>query len=70
MTWKTLNHPNLLPLLGVTMTKNQLAMVSEWISKGNIVEFAGAEPNVDRLGLVRSPPETLSHFSLTISWWL
>ena len=52
MTWRALIHPNLLPLLGVIMSENQLVMVSEWMSKGNIVEFVRAEPNVDRLGLV------------------
>ncbi|KAF9789442.1 kinase-like domain-containing protein [Thelephora terrestris] len=53
VTWRALNHPNLLPLLGVTMTENQLVMVSEWKPNGNIMEFARANPNVDRLGLLR-----------------
>ena len=53
MTWKALRHPNVLPLLGVTVTKAQLAMVSEWMVKGNINEFLKADNNADRLGLVR-----------------
>ena len=54
VTWWTLRHPNVLPLLGVTTTENRLVMVSEWMSMGNIVEFTRAGTDVDRLGLVRS----------------
>jgi len=52
MTWKALRHPNILPLLGVTMTGMQFVMVSEWMVKGNIKEFVKADINADRLGLV------------------
>ena len=48
----TLRHPNILPLLGVTMTENRLVMVSEWMEKGNIKEFVSRNPNADRLRLV------------------
>ena len=51
--WKTLHHPNVLPLLGVTTTDNRLVMVSEWMTNGNITEFLKVNPNVDRLELVR-----------------
>ena len=53
MTWNTLRHPNVLPLLGVTMTENRFVMVSEWMEKGNISEFLKADTKVDRLELVR-----------------
>ena len=62
ITWRALNHPNLLLLLGVTMAEKQLAMISEWTPKGNIMEFTRANPNVDRLGLVRFPLKTLISF--------
>ena len=52
MAWKSLHHPNVLPLLGVTMAKNQFVMVSEWMAKGNINEFVKEEPSADRLELV------------------
>jgi len=42
VTWKSLRHPNVLPLLGVTMGENLLAMVSEWMVNGNITEFIKA----------------------------
>lgn len=54
MAWKTLHHPNVLPLLGVTMTGNKFVMVSKWMVKGNINEFIKVDTSVDRLGLVCS----------------
>ena len=39
MTWKALRHPNVLPLVGVTMTDSRFGMVSEWMTNGNINEF-------------------------------
>ena len=53
VVWKTLRHPNVLPLLGVTMTENRFVMVSEWMVKGDINEFVKANINADRLELVR-----------------
>ncbi|KAF9642199.1 kinase-like protein [Thelephora ganbajun] len=52
LTWKALRHPNVLPLLGVTMTETQFVMVSEWMVKGNINEFVKEDSNADRLGLL------------------
>ena len=57
--WKTLRHPNILPLLGVTMFENRLVMVSKWMVNGNINEFVKADPNADRLGLVCFPFKAL-----------
>ena len=39
VTWNALCHPNVLPLLGITTDKNQFAMISEWMTNGNINEF-------------------------------
>jgi hypothetical protein len=50
--WKTLRHPNVLPLLGVTTTENRFVMVSEWMINGNINEFVKVDINADLLGLV------------------
>ena len=52
VTWKTLQHPNILPLIGVTMSEGQFSMISNWMSNGNINEFVKANPNVNRLKLV------------------
>ena len=59
MTWKLLRHPNILPLIGVTMTETQFATVSEWMVNGNINDFVKAHPEADRLVLVSFPFETL-----------
>ena len=57
--WRFLRHPNVLPLLGVSMSENRFAMVSEWMPNGNINQFVKAHPEVNRLGLVRPPFATL-----------
>ena len=61
MAWRTLHHQNVLPLLGVIMTEDRFAMVSDWMAKGNINEFLKVEVSPDRLGLVcfRSRPLSL-----------
>ena len=50
--WKALNHPNVLPLLGVTVDTGQFVMVSEWMENGNIIEFIRSHQDVDRFELV------------------
>lgn len=54
MTWKSLQHPNVLPLIGVTMSGNQFTMVSDWMANGNINDFVKAHPGANRLELVGS----------------
>ncbi|KAF9785327.1 kinase-like domain-containing protein [Thelephora terrestris] len=50
--WKTLQHPHVLPLIGVTTSKGRFAMVSEWMNNGNINEFVKANPDINRLKLL------------------
>jgi len=52
VTWKTLCHPNVLPLLGVTMGTKVFAMVSDWMANGNITEFIEAHRDANRFELV------------------
>jgi hypothetical protein len=63
VAWKALRHPNVLPLLGVTITENRFAMVSDWMVNGNIKEFVKSNVDADRLKLVRfsSRVLTLTH---------
>ena len=56
VTWKSLRHPNVLPLLGVTMGKKVFAMVSEWMVNGNINGFVRAHRDANRFELVRFYP--------------
>ena len=56
MTWGTLRHPNVLSLLGITMGDGQFAMISDWMTNGNINEFIKAHKDANRFELVRSCP--------------
>jgi serine/threonine protein kinase len=59
VAWKHLQHPNVLPLLGVTVSERRFAMVSEWMDHGNINEFVEKNQGVNRTELVRrslTPP--------------
>ena len=55
MVWKTLHHPNILPLMGVDTTTNQLAAVYGWMDNGNVNEFTKVHPDANRLELVCLP---------------
>ena len=50
--WKRLTHQNLVPLLGITVTRFQL--ISNRTSGGGLPEYIKENPNTDRLGLVGS----------------
>ena len=52
--WKHLTHPNILPLLGVTISPFQL--ISKWMSGGDLPGYIEDNPNTDRLKLVGIPP--------------
>ena len=51
VAWRMLRHPNVLPLVGVTMTENRFVTVSEWMQNGNITQFL-ENGNANRLELV------------------
>ena len=67
MIWKALCHPNVLPLLGATMTETKFMMVSVWMENGNINDFVKGHTNTDRLGLVCCYPQPLPLLA-TDSW--
>ena len=56
--WRFLRHPNVLPLIGAVISETQFAMISDWMTNGNINEFTKAHPEADRLRLVGFPSET------------
>ena len=55
--WKRLTHPNVLPLLGVTIDHFQL--ISDWMSGGDLLCYIKNTSDVDRLGLVGIYPAVL-----------
>jgi len=60
--WSTLSHPNIMNLVGVQedVNKRQFSTVSEWMSRGNIMEFI-ENNHAHRLELVRNVA-SLHHF--------
>jgi serine/threonine protein kinase len=52
VSWKALQHLNVLPLVGVVVTDNEFALVSEWMSNGNINQFVREHRDANRFGLV------------------
>jgi serine/threonine protein kinase len=48
--WKHLTHPNIVPLLGVTVAPFQL--ISVWMPGGELTEYLDVHPRADRVGLV------------------
>ena len=57
MTWKVLDHPNVVPLLGALKDGSHLkfAMVSEWMANGSINQFVKAHRDANRFKLVGFP---------------
>ena len=53
LAWRTLQHPNVLPLIGVSISETRFVMVSEWMVNGNLNEFVKKNPDANRLELVR-----------------
>ena len=49
------------------MTENLLVVVSEWMARGNIMEFVKANVNADRARLVRPLPMVYIYLSLTMA---
>ena len=58
--WKSLKHPNILPLLGATISPPQL--VSALMPAGDLSKYIPKNPDANRLGLVGvdlvAPPMT------------
>ena len=66
--WKHLIHPNVLPLLGVSMVagSNRFNILTDWIPGGNLVQYAKSNPEVNRLRLVSAFATFLRTFGLLI----
>ena len=54
VTWKRMVHPNVVPLLGITISE-QLQLISNWMPGGDLSKYIKEYPNVDRLALVGVP---------------
>ena len=50
--WKWLQHENILPFIGVTLTPQLFSIVSERMENGNVTDFIKAHPDHNRVHLV------------------
>ena len=64
--WRYILCPHILKLTGAFFHDDVLAIVTPWMSRGNIAEYLEKHPNADRLQLVSlgvsSAPEAI-HFT-------
>lgn len=52
--WRHLIHPNILPLLGVSLVadSNCFNILTDWMPNGNLIQYTKSNPMVNRLQLV------------------
>ncbi|KAG8724213.1 hypothetical protein FRC09_020797 [Ceratobasidium sp. 395] len=46
--WSKCQHPNVLPLIGLVVFRDQIAMVSRWMGLGDLRSYIRQTPNEDR----------------------
>ena len=51
--WKRLQHPNIVPFLGISAEMPPSEIIYDWMEHGGITEYVNGHPEVDRIGLVR-----------------
>ncbi|KAF9785470.1 kinase-like domain-containing protein [Thelephora terrestris] len=59
ITWKRLEHPNVVSFIGVT--QNPLQIVSEWMPNGTVREYVNENPGANRVGLLLDVAEGLNY---------
>ena len=52
IVWKRLQHPNIVPFLGVPATMLPFEIVCGWMENGTITEYVRKNPDIDRASLV------------------
>ena len=50
--WKRLQHPNIVPFLGISTEMPPFEIVYDWMEHGGIAEYVRLHPTVDRIFLV------------------
>ncbi|KAF9777373.1 kinase-like domain-containing protein [Thelephora terrestris] len=59
ITWKRLEHPNVVAFIGVT--RNPFQIVSDWMPNGTLGEYVNENPGADRVGLLLDVAEGLNY---------
>ncbi|CAE6469551.1 unnamed protein product [Rhizoctonia solani] len=60
-SWSKCSHPNILPLLGLTLFRDRIGMVSPWMQEGTLPRYLERNPRVNRCNLCRQVCEGLSY---------
>ena len=64
VVWKRLQHPNIVPFLGVPANTPPFEIVCDWMENDRITEYVKKTPDADLMGLVSGffplPPPFLS----------
>ncbi|CUA77001.1 Serine/threonine-protein kinase dst2 [Dictyostelium discoideum] [Rhizoctonia solani] len=47
-TWSKCKHPNVVPLIGLAVFRDCLAMISRWEENGSLLHYLSLNPSVDR----------------------
>lgn len=50
--WKRLQHPNIVPFLGVPTKMPPFEIICEWMENGRITEYLRKHQDKDRIALV------------------
>ena len=69
--WKHLSHPNVHPLLGISMSTDPhcFLILSEWMPNGNVMQYTRSNQEANRLRLVRAlalPPRFFPSLTSTL----
>jgi len=59
--WRHLQHPNILPLIGVMITPEQYSLISDWMDDGTINAFTEMNPDANRIDLLIDVVKGLMH---------
>ncbi|KAG8694844.1 hypothetical protein FRC09_009566, partial [Ceratobasidium sp. 395] len=59
--WSKCKHPNVQPLLGIAMFREQIGMITQWESNGNMTHYLDRQTDTDRCALSTQIANGLSY---------
>ncbi|CAE6502587.1 unnamed protein product, partial [Rhizoctonia solani] len=59
--WSKCEHPNVMPLLGMALYKDRMAMISPWMEHGTMVVYLSRYPQVDRYAMCAQVAEGVAY---------
>ncbi|KAK0199421.1 kinase-like domain-containing protein [Desarmillaria ectypa] len=66
LAWRNMNHPNVLPFLGVSteLFAPSFCLISPWMQNGNIMSFLARNPAHDRLTSIKEVASGMAYLHL------